>query len=348
MRKSNTLFDQVCQFVNNLAIGEQFAAQDMYNKCDERMTHWKQYYNNDPFVTRTYRRHLAVAGVLRRVGRGVWQVLAHVPDFVTVSMLEANRGSKKQNSNGEWVLRGKPWNASMLANVNGPAIKDEAPELAGSDSSARRISMQTLYTIVDAEVVGEAVPVGKVNALLSTGNYYDDESFAKTMAAAKKFKKDIGIPAKAEKSFNEVIWQVIDNKIIPVPVNSISGGNTFSTLSDAELFLETLQLNAKINLEKSTPVEEKTEEYVYRITNHLNREVFWDLNGEFFKGKITSYEVSFDIDNRLPRIYDIRVETLASSADGVDQEKFMFEKISSLSFTKDDLLNKMSELVNNL
>lgn len=125
------------------------------------MTRWK---GGDPYVTRQYRRHLVIANVLSHYSRGKWQVLAHIPDFVTVNMLEANRGSKHY-FHGKWVLRGKPWNANM----ENPKTEDIRPTDSQSTSTI------TIYKIVDKHVQPTEVLKTQVSALLSTGSYFEEE-----------------------------------------------------------------------------------------------------------------------------------------------------------------------------
>jgi len=161
MRKQNSLFSQVCNFINSLPIGTIFTNEQLYSKCDEHMTRWK---GEDPYVTRQYRRHLVIANVLRHDSRGKWQVLAHIPDFVTVSSLEANRGVKK-HIRGSWQLVGKPWNANM----ENPKTEDIRP------TDSQSVSTITIYKLVDKHVEPAEVLKTQVSALLSTGSYFEDE-----------------------------------------------------------------------------------------------------------------------------------------------------------------------------
>lgn len=353
MRKPNTLFDQVCQFVNSFAIGEQFDTQDMYAQCNENMTHWKRSNNYDHYTTRQYRRHLVIAGVLAHVKRGKWRVLAHIPDHVTVSALEANRNRKVRNEKtGEWRLCAKPWNASMMA------IKEEVQELAKPEAQERRISMMTVYTINNNKIEFKVIPVNSLHATLSSGNVYATLAEAEAMILPEWIEpkvqlKRVEVIAEPVKS-NKMVWQIQGNSIVPVPQNS--GGNTFLSLQDAHDFLEAQKLNDKINSEKTNEsitepikvkedIEDGTSINNIIIPNYLNSEVYWHRDGVFFKGKITGYQVSISSSISHPKMYDIVVEVLSSTNVDDSGDEEYFDNIAGLSFTKDDFLKEISDLV---
>ncbi len=81
-RKKGSQFDQVCEFINSKPIGSTYSSRELRHKCSSVTPQRLGYCHM--FILQ--------AKCVERVRRGHYKVLAHLPDFVTYNMLEANRG----------------------------------------------------------------------------------------------------------------------------------------------------------------------------------------------------------------------------------------------------------------
>ena len=113
-RKKGSQFDQVCEFINSKPIGSTYSSKELRDGCDtvtpQRLGYCHMF--------------ILQAKCVERVKRGYYKVLAHLPDFVTYNMLEANRGYTysirnpyygKGNPNENYHLhipRGLQWHAN--------------------------------------------------------------------------------------------------------------------------------------------------------------------------------------------------------------------------------------------
>jgi len=83
-RKKGSQFDQVCEFINSKPIGTVYKSKELRDECDtvtpQRLGYCHMF--------------IRQAKCVERVKRGYYKILAHLPDFVTYNMLEANRGYK--------------------------------------------------------------------------------------------------------------------------------------------------------------------------------------------------------------------------------------------------------------
>lgn len=152
-RIPNSLFDQVCKFVNSIAIGTTVSVNELNNSVTENYTPWKRRYRDPYYCTRLYAGLLRKAGVLIKNKRGTWTILAHVPDNVTLDMIST--------ANTPWD---KLWKAdrqfvSQVDNtINTPIVE--------------RI---IIFVIIGKHIEPTEVLKTQVGALLSTGNYFEDE-----------------------------------------------------------------------------------------------------------------------------------------------------------------------------
>lgn len=163
MRKKNSLSDQVCNFINSVGIGNTFTNEELYSNTNEVMTDYKiRLYKGDRQTTRYYRYHLIHANVVKRVSKGVWQVLAHIPDDVTLSMVEQEKFKNGKRRTFVWK-----------AGVELPNTKENKM------NNTQGLEEITLYEITKNNLVLPiVVGVNRVPALLSTGTYFEDETDA--------------------------------------------------------------------------------------------------------------------------------------------------------------------------
>lgn len=94
MRKEKTLFAQIVNFINSQPVGTTFRVRDLYSQVNERSTPWKRRHNDPNYQTRWYCGQLRHRKVLAKNKRGTWTVLAHIPDFVTSSMIYSSKDKK--------------------------------------------------------------------------------------------------------------------------------------------------------------------------------------------------------------------------------------------------------------
>jgi hypothetical protein len=154
MRKHNSLFNQVCQFINSQPVGSTFNVSQLNNAVTENYTAWKRRYKDPYYATRTYAGLLRNAGVLAKYQRGTWTVLSHIPENLTLHMVNNNLPYNKR------------WKALVTHDVS------QVNNTINPYSVAEDI---TIYVIVDKHVEPTTVLKTKVGALLSTGSYFEDE-----------------------------------------------------------------------------------------------------------------------------------------------------------------------------
>ena len=82
MQKS--LFQEVKRFINIRTVGSTYITSELcnYTHGTEYVTGWKRFNNNESYRTRTYQTYLKRLGFLKNVRRGVWQIVAHVPEWL--------------------------------------------------------------------------------------------------------------------------------------------------------------------------------------------------------------------------------------------------------------------------
>lgn len=149
MRRSNSLFSQVCNYINSQPIGSTFLIHSLYNAVDEKSTQWKRSYDDNNYCTRLYAGALRHAGVLAKYKKGTWTVLAHIPKEVTASNTHRSTPPSKR------------WKAN----------KETMNETKQSETII-------IYKVFAKHVEPAEVLKTQVSALLSTGSYFEDETDA--------------------------------------------------------------------------------------------------------------------------------------------------------------------------
>jgi hypothetical protein len=146
MRKHNSLFNQVCQYINSRPIGTVFTNDNLYNNVDEAPSNWKRREKDLNYTTRFYRYWLMKAGVLEKFGKKTWKIVAHVPDHV--------------ESNHIWGVKSR--NPYQLWHISHESTQINSDKI-------------TIYVIIDKHIEPIEVLKTQVGALLSTGSYFEDE-----------------------------------------------------------------------------------------------------------------------------------------------------------------------------
>jgi len=82
MQKS--LFQSVKSFINIRAVGSTYMSSELcnYTRGTEEVTWWKSTNSNESYRTRTYQTYLKRLGFIKNVRRGIWQVVAHIPEWL--------------------------------------------------------------------------------------------------------------------------------------------------------------------------------------------------------------------------------------------------------------------------
>jgi len=90
-RNPDSLFSAVVNFINDVPVGTTYPTRDLRNATDgiEVVTAYKRWSNNHFCRTLQYQTMLKRGGFVKNVKRGEWQVLLHVPEWFTLSHLNA-------------------------------------------------------------------------------------------------------------------------------------------------------------------------------------------------------------------------------------------------------------------
>jgi len=92
VRKPNTMYGDVCDFINSKPIGYTYKCKEIRNATgvhSERLAY--------------IQKAIMIAKVINRVARGTYMVMGTIPDFVTYNMLEANMGAVTEIPNPDFI-----------------------------------------------------------------------------------------------------------------------------------------------------------------------------------------------------------------------------------------------------
>jgi len=94
-KRKNGIFDAMVKSINSFGIGTIYKVPEMRNKM----------YTGKSNTERVgyYHIHLMTTGCIKRVKRGVYQVIGFIPEFLTMNMCEANGGYDKRVPNPEFI-----------------------------------------------------------------------------------------------------------------------------------------------------------------------------------------------------------------------------------------------------
>jgi len=101
-----SLFQEVKRFINIRSVGSTYMSSELcnYTRGTEEVTHWKSRNNNESYRTRTYQSYLRRLGFIKNVRRGVWQVVAHIPEWLNSGHVNLALGySYGKSYQGEYI-----------------------------------------------------------------------------------------------------------------------------------------------------------------------------------------------------------------------------------------------------
>jgi len=167
MRKQDSLFNAVVEFVNEQPIGSTFSTQEYLNRVSgfETLTGWKSLTRND-----NYRAHM-YKGMMKRYfltnpKRGSWTVTRHVPEWFTSAHLWTLNGyttSDTYTKDGKWATA----NRTKLS-------KDEiALKLTAEDINT--IVTKLAKGMADESVIGNKTPEDPM--FYASGAYVSENAF---------------------------------------------------------------------------------------------------------------------------------------------------------------------------
>ena len=171
-RKQGASFDKVCKFINSKQIKGCYTCKEVHDE-----------FNIGAETLGRIHIALKYAKVLQRVKRGVYQILAHVPDFVTYNMLEANRGYMKDVPNpkylgktdkygkegcyNEWYVNGErptisvPRGKKWFANEPNPTTEEKVEKTNGyvAEASGRMSRILAEGKTIEAVTIFDNRPI---------------------------------------------------------------------------------------------------------------------------------------------------------------------------------------------
>lgn len=113
-RKQNSIFNAICTYINNVAVGSTFKLKDLREQMSKTHVSHADVMGGMPYKVSADITQLLTTKCIVRESRGIYKVVGHIPDFVTLSTCDANRGYKKiigkwKREGNQYALRGKPW-----------------------------------------------------------------------------------------------------------------------------------------------------------------------------------------------------------------------------------------------
>jgi hypothetical protein len=90
MRNINSQFNEICEFVNSVPVGQTFTTQEYLNAVGhtENSTQWKRRNGNDYYICHQYKGYLRRGGFLKNIKRGLWEVKQHIPAWFDLGHLQ--------------------------------------------------------------------------------------------------------------------------------------------------------------------------------------------------------------------------------------------------------------------
>lgn len=97
MRKTNSLFNKACQFINRVPVGSTFTSKEYIAAIGkyEKSTRWKIVNGNKHYNCHQYKGYLCKAGFISQISHGVWSVDRHIPDWFDLGHLSILLGYYK-------------------------------------------------------------------------------------------------------------------------------------------------------------------------------------------------------------------------------------------------------------
>jgi len=101
MRKTDSLFDHYCTFINANGIGYTYSSGELNANVGihEQPTRWKSWSRNRYYRTRCYQSMLGKTGFVKKLSRGNWEITRTVPEWFTLAHLQVLAGYENPNSN---------------------------------------------------------------------------------------------------------------------------------------------------------------------------------------------------------------------------------------------------------
>lgn len=117
-----SLFQEVKRFINIRAVGSTYQSRELCNYTSgiEDVTWWKSRNNNESYRTRTYQTYLKRLGFLKNVRRGVWQIVAHVPEWLDSGHANAALGYNY----GKWDSVERTWSTPSYKGLTRAQIRE--------------------------------------------------------------------------------------------------------------------------------------------------------------------------------------------------------------------------------
>jgi len=119
MRKSQSLFNYVCVFVNTIPIGEEFTSKQFITAVGskENSTRWKRINGDNHYNCHQYKGYLRKTGFIKNVKHGTWRVERHIPAWFTLGHLQFILG----------YLRTHKYNGMTINEIRGLLKTSAAP-----------------------------------------------------------------------------------------------------------------------------------------------------------------------------------------------------------------------------
>jgi len=140
-RTKGSQFDQVCSFINSKPIGYIYTCKELRDWCSSVSPERLGYCHG----------FILYSKCIKRVKRGQYEILAHLPEFVTYNMLEANRGYTKSVLNPNWKKENEPYYFHTTRGLKWFA-NEPNPYLIAQENAAIEASAKSIITEAEAKV----------------------------------------------------------------------------------------------------------------------------------------------------------------------------------------------------
>ena len=154
-RMPNSMFGRFCTIINKMPIGTRYTSKQIREQIPTTLKRNQFASYGMSYSVSTFNIMLMATGCVKRIKQGTFEVLGHVPDFVTYSTCAANRGQSRYKNgkyikDSKWKLGDPPLVIEKKVKVSKPVktVKRQSKSMFGALCVIiNNLPIGTVYTI---------------------------------------------------------------------------------------------------------------------------------------------------------------------------------------------------------
>jgi hypothetical protein len=191
-RKPNSIFDRQVKAINSYNIGEIYKVSEMRKRMNATSGLSER--------VGDYHLDLLSTNCIKQVKHGYYQVLGHIPDFLTLNMCEANRGYTTYGPNPKYI--GKSEKYGMNGFYDEWYINGEKPTIEVERGKKWKLGEPNPFTTSNQEAIHDIMPADNVEYWK---RFEENNKLIEKILKESKEKKDVDLNAISKNgSFEQV------------------------------------------------------------------------------------------------------------------------------------------------